>query len=702
MKFSEKWLRQWVDPKISSDELMEQLTMLGLEVDGVEAAAGNFSNVVVAEIISAEKHPDADKLQVCQVKTHDSQFQIVCGAPNARVGLKSPLALVGAVLPGDFKIKKSKLRGVESCGMLCSEVELGIGTESNGIMELEENAPIGFDLNEYLELDDQLIEIDLTPNRADCFSIRGIAREVATINTMSINEVTIKPVPSSIDEKTPLEILAKKQCPKYLSRIINGINNNASSPLWLKEKLRRSGIRSIHPVVDITNYVMLELGQPMHAFDKSQIKEKIVVRMAQDDEKITLLDESEVTVDSSFLLIADAEKALAVAGVIGGLHSGVSSGTTDIVLESAYFDPATIMGKSRKLAVHTESSMRFERGVDVDLQEQAMQRATALIIEICGGEVSQINAECFDQELPKSNNIILMKNHLTRVLGFSVDDTKVCQIFDSLGFDLVQSDEYWQVNTPSWRFDLSIAEDLIEEVVRVVGYDQMPATRLHSTDTIRVIPEQIQQSRLIHAQLAQLSYQEVINYSFVAEKQLSAIHLLNNSFALANALNNDMAVMRTSLLPGLLANIKHNLTRQHNDLAFYEIGKVFHKNKDIVETNKLMLAICGQKPPEQWSQKSANADFFDIKGDVESLIACCDKKIEFIPSSYRFLHPGRQAELVLDGKKIGYIGQVHPSICKKSKIKKELYVAELDIADLNRVKLPAWQEVSKFPTVRRD
>ncbi|WP_154223174.1 phenylalanine--tRNA ligase subunit beta [Marinicella rhabdoformis] len=700
MKISENWLNEWVNNDLTTDELMAQLTMLGLEVDGVEPAAGVFSNVVVAEIISCEKHPDADKLKVCQVNAGTETVQIVCGAPNARTGLKTALSQIGAVLPGNFKIKKSKLRGVESHGMLCSEVELGLSQESDGIIELPADAPVGADVAEYLQTADQIIDIDLTPNRADCFCISGVAREVAAMNGLTQTPPCIDVVTESISDQVNVQMKAVEQCPVYISRVVKGINNQAVTPLWMKEKLRRTGVKSIHPVVDVTNFVMMELGQPMHAFDKSNIEGDLVVRMAKKDEGLVLLDESEAKLTPEFIVIADEKKALAVAGVMGGLHSGVTAETKDIVLESAYFDPATIMGKSRKLGVHTESALRFERGVDVALQAQAMARATQLIVEICGGEVAPMNVNVDEANVPASQTITLTAVKLKRVLGFDVADERVTAIFEGLGLVTTFDNDTWTVETPSWRFDLAIAEDLIEEVVRVVGYDQMPALRLHSTDAIRVIPEQMRQDKQIKAHLADLGYQEVINYAFVPEKQLQDLGVADGGIALANPLNKDMAVMRTQLLGGVLQNIKSNLARQSGDLSLFEMGKVFVENKAIQQKDYLLMARCGMNRPEQWGEASRKVDFYDMKGEVESLLG--KTALLFEVSEEKYLHPGRQAQVTSEGEVLGYVGQVHPSICQKLKIKQDVLVAVFDVAAIKSISLPQWEAVSKFPSVRRD
>ena len=466
MKISEQWLREWVNPEVSTDQLVEQLTMLGLEVDEVLPAAGSFSQVVVAEITTIEKHPNADKLNVCQVDIGNNEtLQIVCGAPNARVGLKAPLAKIGAILPGDFKIKQSKLRGMESNGMLCSNVELGLSDDHSGLLELPSDAPVGQDIKQYLQLNDNIIDIDLTPNRADCFCIKGIAIDLACLNDVDLMLPALEEVDESHQEQIAVKLTAQEQCPRYLCRVINNIDNNKETPIWMQEKLRRSGIRSIHPVVDVTNYVMLELGQPMHGFDKNEVSDEIHVKMAQKGEIITLLDGKEIVLNDSFLMIADQQKYLAIAGVMGGLNSGVTQSTKDIILESAYFDPATIMGKSRDIGVHTESALRFERGVDPYLQEQAMHRATQLIVEICGGEVGPINEACVEEFIPQAQEIVLSKDKLNRVLGFEVMEAQVTSILTGLNMDVTYKNNTWKAIAPSSRFDMAIAEDLIEEIV---------------------------------------------------------------------------------------------------------------------------------------------------------------------------------------------------------------------------------------------
>ncbi|MFK8012924.1 MAG: phenylalanine--tRNA ligase subunit beta [Marinicellaceae bacterium] len=703
MKISEKWLREWVNPSVSSDELVEQLTMLGLEVDDVLPAAGEFTEVVVAKIVALEKHPDADKLNVCQVDIGcEENLQIVCGAPNARVGLVAPLAKIGAVLPGNFKIKKSKLRGMESFGMLCSNVELGLSDDHSGLLELPNNAPIGKDIREYFQLDDNIIDIDLTPNRADCFSLKGIAIDVACLNDLKIKSVEPKEVEISHNEHIEVKLSADKQCPRYLCRVINNIDNTKETPIWMQEKLRRSGIRSIHPVVDVTNYVMLEFGQPMHGFDKTTIKGAINVKMAKKDDKITLLDGKEITLNDSFLMIADEINYLAIAGIMGGENSGVTESTKNIVLESAYFDPATIMGKSRDIGVHTESALRFERGVDSQLQTQAMHRATELIIDICGGEVGPINEAKEEKYLPKQKNITLSKEKLKRVLGFEVPSQQVTDILTGLSMQVETQENTWQIKAPSSRFDIAIEEDLIEEVVRMVGYDKMPSENLVGQSVIIQLPEEHISHNNIKNQLCNLGYLEAINYSFVSEKLLNEFNMQEDSFALKNPLTEEFSIMRTSLLPGMMQTLNYNLRRQHDSIKMFETGNVFHKKTRVTEDDKIIAICTGIRNTEHWGMEKEKLDFFDCKGDLEKLLDSSKMNYDFTLSEYDFLHPGRQAQVCLKGELVGWIGQVHPEICRRMGIKKEVYAFELFMKKIQNSSLPSYETISKYPSVRRD
>jgi len=703
MKISENWLREWVNPEISTDELVEQLTMLGLEVDDVMPAAGDFTQVVVAEVVSMEKHPDADKLNVCQVDAGTGEtLQIVCGAPNARVGLKAPLALIGAVLPGNFKIKKSKLRGMDSFGMLCSNVELGLSDDHSGLLELPGSAQIGQDIRDFYQLEDTIIDIDLTPNRADCFCIKGIAIDVACLNKTGLNEISIEEVKATHSEEISVNLDAKHKCPRYLCSVINNIDNTKQTPIWMQEKLRRSGIRAIHPVVDVTNYVMLELGQPMHGFDKESINGAINVKMAKAQDTITLLDGKEIKLDESFLMIADDVRHLAIAGVMGGENSGVTENTQNIVLESAYFDPATIMGKSRDIGVHTDSALRFERGVDPELQRQAMHRAIQLIVDICGGEVGPITEAVASEHIPKIQKITLSQNKLRRVLGFEVPQQQVTEILQGLTMHVETGDDAWQVTAPTSRFDIAIEEDLVEEVVRIVGYDNMPSENLFGESVISQMPEEHISHNRIKTQMCNLGYLEAINYSFVSEKQLNDFNLASDSFALKNPLTEEFAIMRTSLLPGMMQTIKYNLRRQNDSIKMFETGNVFHKRSNIQEDDKILAVCTGKRHIEHWGLSKDSIDFFDCKGDLEALLNNCKSNYKFNQSEHSFLHPGRQAQVDLDGKIIGWIGQIHPEICRRIGVKKDVYAFELFMKNIQKTSLPVFQDVSKFPSVRRD
>ncbi len=574
MKFSEKWLREWVNPAIDSDTLAEQLTMAGLEVDALDPVAGEFSGVVVAEILSAEPHPDAQKLQVCKVNDGQETLQIVCGAANARPGIKIPCARAGAVLPGNFKIKKAKLRGVESFGMLCAEQELGMAESSDGLMELAADAPVGTDIRDYLQLDDNIVELGLTPNRADCLSLRGIAREVAVLNKMPFDEPEYAAVPASIDEQFPVRIEATEDCPRYVGRVIRNIDVSKPSPLWLQEKLRRSGLRSIDAVVDITNLVLLELGQPMHAFDLDKLSGGIVVRKAQVGETLTLLDEQEVTLREESLLIADENTALALAGIMGGLASSVTDQTTSVFLEAAFFAPDKIAGRARSYGLHTDSSHRFERGVDHQLAQRAIERASQLILEICGGQAGPtIVTE--GREIAQPTPITLRAARIERMLGMSLSNDEVVSIISGLGLFIDKKGEAWEVLAPSWRFDIAIEADLIEEIARVKGYDNLAVNKPAVAMVINPKQETKLDLNSLRSILTAKGYQEAITYSFVEPELQASLTDGEQSIGLMNPISNDMSVMRTSLLPGLSQAMIYNLNRQHERVRLFETGMTF-------------------------------------------------------------------------------------------------------------------------------
>ncbi len=711
MKFSEQWLREWVNPAISTDELSAQLTMAGLEVDGIEAVAGQFSGVVVGEVVSKEQHPDADKLSLCQVTDGTETFQVVCGAANVRTGLKIPFAKIGAVLPGDFKIKKAKLRGVESFGMLCAETELQIGEDSSGLMELAADAPVGADLREYLNLDDQIIEIDLTPNRADCLGMAGLAREVAVLNKLSVNAPVIEPVAATIADKAQVDVIAQDACPRYFGRIVKGVNVKAATPLWMVEKLRRGGIRSIDPVVDITNYVLLELGQPMHAFDLANIDGGIRVRMAEEGEKLTLLDEQEVTLKANTVVIADHSKALALGGIMGGEHSGVTADTQDLLLEAAFFAPLAIANRARQYGLHTDSSHRFERGVDFKLQAKAMERATALIIEVCGGQAGEITEVVSEGNLPKRANVHLRASRLERMLGVHIDAKEVEEILTRLGLAVETTAEGWQVSVPSYRFDISIEPDLIEEVARIYGYDRLPTRTPSASVPLAQIPENRLAVQELRRALVARGYHEAITYSFVSPEVQKKLDPEHSPIALLNPISNEMSVMRTDLFAGLVQATSYNLKRQQNRVRFFETGLRFIPQADgsLEQTPTLALSITGERFEQSWSDSSTEVDFFDLKGDVESLLARTGKldSYRFVSASHPALHPGQTAQIEKQDEQgqwqvVGLMGTLHPNLQKPLGLKQPVYLAQLCLNEIQDVQVPRFNELSKFPEMRRD
>jgi len=576
MQFSEAWLRELANPALDTAALVEQITMAGLEVDAVTPAAAEFSGVVVGQVVSITAHPDADKLRVCQVAVGEAEpLQIVCGASNVREGLKIPAALIGAVLPGNFKIKKSKLRGELSFGMLCSEKELGMAEDADGLMELADDAPVGMDIRDYLELNDQLIEVDLTPNRADCLSVEGIAREVALLNEMPFSASEITPSVVEHQETLSIKVSAPDACPRYLGRLIKNVNATAATPLWMQERLRRSGLRSLGPVVDVTNYVLLELGQPLHAFDAAKLSGAIEVRMAKADEPLKLLNDQEIKANTETLVIADAEKALALAGIMGGSGSAVSNTTTDIFLECAFFSPSFMMGKSRHYGLHTDSSHRFERGVDANLQARAIERATQLIVEIAGGSVGPVTEVVAEAELPERVAITLRQKRIQRILGVDLEASVVEGILQRLGMSVTKEAEGWQVTAPGFRFDIAIEADLIEELGRVYGYNNLPQSSLLMRSALSEAPEAVLDIDQLKDVLVARDYQEAITYSFVAEELQKSIVPNDNYIKLQNPISADLAVMRTTLWCGLLQAAVYNTKRQQGRVRLFEAGQRF-------------------------------------------------------------------------------------------------------------------------------
>lgn len=706
MKFSEQWLREWVNPEISTQELIEKLTMAGLEVDGSEYLGDSFSGVVVGEISEAEQHPDADKLRVCTINVGDASeepLQIICGAPNARKGIKVAVAMIGSVLPGDFKIKKAKLRGVDSFGMLCSSTELNIGENSDGIVELAEDAPIGQDLKAYLDLDDHVIDVDLTPNRGDCLGIRGIAREVGVLTQTDVNEVSPKAIAGEVSDRLEIKLSAPQACPRYLGRVIKGINPKAETPQWMVKRIERSGVRSIDPVVDVTNYVLLELGHPMHAFDLAKVEGHIDVRMAKQDEKLTLLDGQEVKLSTDTLMIADANKPLAIAGVMGGEHSGINDQTNDIFLESAYFDAITIAGKARQYGLHTDASHRYERGVDYELQRTAIERATELLLDIVGGQPGNIIEAIDKAAMPEKLHLNLRRQRIERVVGVSFDDELVEDILTRLGLGLTPNDQGWDVAVPSYRFDIDNEESLIEELVRVYGYNKLPIRKPQGEMAMFMQNESRVFKDTLRDVLVNRGYQEAITYSFVEPKLQAILEPSQKPLALMNPISSEMGVMRTNLLSGLVQAAQFNINRQQSRIRFFELGLRFDTAvEELQQIPTIAGLVAGRRYVESWSGDSRNVDFYDVKGDIESILAVTKLRFDFVPSQNVILHPGQSADIILKGKKVGYVGKLHPAIQQQVDLELDTFVFEIDLEAISERELPQFAPLLKFPSIRRD
>lgn len=706
MKFSEQWLRSWVSPQVTRDELVARLSMAGLEVDSVTPAAGAFSGVVVGEILSAEQHPDADKLRICQVSNGSETFQVVCGAPNARPGIRIPFAMIGAVLGEDFKIKKAKLRGVESFGMLCSASELQISDDNSGLMELAADAPVGQDIRVYLGLDDASIEVDLTPNRGDCLSIAGLAREVGALYGAKVTRPSIEAVAVVHDEVRPVEVLAPKACPRYLGRVLRNVDLSRPTPLWMVERLRRSDIRSIDPAVDVTNYVMLELGQPMHAFDLAEINGGIRVRMAEEGEKLVLLDGQEVSLRADTLVIADHQRVLAIAGVMGGEHSGVGGKTRDLFLESAFFDTIAIAGKARSYGLHTDASHRYERGVDWQLARQAMERATALLLEIVGGEPGPIVEVVDPANLPQTAPIVLRAERISQMLGLQMESEQVERLLPALGLKATKTMVgQWQVEVPSHRFDISLEVDLIEELARLHGYNNLPVRYPQA----RLAPQANTEARAELPALRRLlvarGYQEAITYSFIDPKWFELFAPGMQPLTLANPISMDMAAMRPSLWPGLVKALQYNLNRQQSRVRLFESGLRFiGQLGDLKQESMLAGVATGSRLPEGWNQGRETVDFYDIKADVEALLGAsgAPDEFSFVAGEHPALHPGQTARIERAGRLVGFLGSLHPELGKTLGLEQPIYLFELLLTEVVEGCLPKFQELSRFPEVRRD
>ncbi len=709
MKFSESWLREWVNPAVTTDELTHQITMAGLEVDDVIPAAGQFSGVKVGHVVECGQHPDADKLRVTKIDVgEDELLDIVCGAPNCRQGLKVAVATVGAILPGDFKIKKAKLRGQPSHGMLCSFSELGIDVESNGIIELVQDAPIGTAIRDFLALDDVTIDVDLTSNRADCFSLRGMAREVGVLNRMDVAQPACDAVAATIEDVASIEVKAPDACPRYLGRVVKNINVAAESPLWMQEKLRRCGIRSIDPVVDVTNYVLLEQGQPMHAFDLAKIEGGIVVRMAEQGEKLTLLDGSEAELNDNTLVVADHNQALAIAGIFGGEGSGVNTETKDVLLECAFFAPDAIRGRARSYGLHTDSSMRYERGVDYALQASAMERATELLISICGGEAGPVVTVESDTDLPKPNRVALRRTKLDSLLGHEIASDEVVEILQRLGMSVETTEEGWIAEAPTWRFDIAIEQDLIEEVGRIYGYDNIPNQAPVAALSMNDHKEANLPLSRVRNLLVDRGYHEAITYSFVEPDQQKLVVPDVEPLILPNPISADMSAMRLGLIQGLLNTVVRNQKRQQPRVRMFEYGLRFipdaSAENGVAQDAMLAGVIAGPRSEEHWNQESSTVDFFDMKGDLEAVLELTanDKAFTFSATKHPALHPGQAAAILLEGKPVGVIGTVHPELERKFGLNGRTVVFEIEWAAISTKVIPEAATVSKFPSNRRD
>ena len=706
MKFSENWLHQVVTVDVDRAALVRALTMAGLEVEGVQVLGEGLRGVVVARILEVAPHPAADRLRVCRVDAGaNAPLQIVCGAPNARAGISVALAMVGAELPGIGTIGKASLRGVESFGMLCSAKELGIDDDASGLLELPDDAPVGQSLSEYLGLPDASIELSLTPNRADCLSVYGVAYDVAALTGSHVAVPAQAVVAVTSEARRGVRLEAEAAAPRYLGRVLEGIDMAASTPLWLAERLRRGGVRPINPVVDVTNYVMLELGQPMHAFDNDVLRGDIVLRQAHPGESLSLLDGHTVTLGEDVLLVADEERALAVAGIMGGHASRVTAQTRNIFLESAHFAPQAIMGRARNLGLHTEASHRFERGVDPELPRRALERASELLLSIVGGRAGPVVAAEAPGHLQQPTAVLLRRGRLARVLGIEVADDEVQRLFIALGMHVEATADGWLVTPPSRRFDIAIEEDLIEEVARIHGYDRIPTHAPSGSLRLMIEPESRLSAMDLRQQLVVRGYYEAVNLAFLGAEQLAPWGFSGEPVRLANPLSADLALMRPSLLPGLVQVLAYNRARQQDRIRLFELGRVFAAGSPPLETPVLAMAACGGAHAEQWGEPLRPVDFHDLKGDLEVLITGGGTIDEWTFDNHAlppWLHPGRGARVLRGGRPVGFLGSIHPRLAHALGLGDDIQLLELALEPLLERKLPRARAVARFPSVRRD
>jgi phenylalanyl-tRNA synthetase beta chain len=711
MRIPLSWLRDFVDVPWSAKELGERLTMSGFELEALEMAAPKFTGVVVAEIVEAARHPQAEKLQVCKVRAHSSKdggaelLQIVCGAANARAGLKTALATVGAVLPGDKTITAAKLRGVESAGMLCSAKELGLSDASEGIVELPADAPVGTDLRAYMQLDDEILELNVTPNRGDAMSVLGIAREVGALlkrgTGTDFARPKSEPVPVSVPDTFPVKLTDPAGCPKLACRVVRGIDNKRTSPLWLRERLRRAGLRPISPVVDITQYVMLELGQPMHAYDLAKLKGGLEARRATEGERTTLLDGKEIALTGDVLVIADASGPVGMAGVMGGLASSCTAETVDILFEAAFFTPAAIAGRGRRHGLVTDAGQRFERGVDPAHQERAIERATQLLTQIAGGTAGPVHVVQDEAKLPRRLEVKLRRERIARLLGAVIDDNTVKLTLESLGMRVLADADGWLVTPPSHRFDISIEADLIEELARIVGFAAIHEADAGGRQRVRALAEEAPVEAQALEILATRGYQEAITYAFVDPALQAKLFPGARTPVLKNAISAEMSVMRASLWPGLIKVALENQNRQQDRIRLFEHGARFVDN---METDLVSGIALGSRRPEQWGTKTEPVDFYDVKSDLEALFARTGASEEFgyVTDTLPCLHPGRSARITRRGKTIGWLGELHPQLVKDFDFTYGPILFEIEYAPGLAAKMPRFEEISRFPRVRRD
>ncbi len=698
MKFSENWLRTWINPALSSAELAHQLTMSGLEVEALEPVAPAFNDVVVAEVLEVVKHPNADRLNICQVNVGEAQpLAIVCGAANVSTGVKVPCARIGAVLPGNFVIRQAKVRNVESFGMLCSAKELGLAAESAGLWLLPADAPVGQSLRDYLELDDTLFTLKLTPNRSDCLGVAGLAREVAAITDDKVNGVQITPVAPNLTDAFAVRVEAAAACPLYCGRIVRGVNAAAAAPVWMVRRLERSGVRSISAVVDITNYVMLELGQPMHAFDLTKLCGGIVVRHARNGEQLALLNGQTVELNDDILVIADDAQPLALAGIMGGAGSGVETDTRDVFLESAFFTPDAIAGKARNLALSTDSSHRFERGVDFAATRMALERATQLLLEICGGQAGVITEA--RGELPARAPILLRTSHVARVLGITLDNVQTAALLQRLQFEFEQQGNDFRVIPPSYRFDLTIEADLVEELARIFGYDNIPALPPQVEATMLPQTEMRRSLASLRQIMVARDYQETISYAFLDAETERNVCANTTPVTIKNPIATQLAVMRSSLLGGLIGALRTNTARKQARVRLFETGACF-TGEGYGQQDRLAGVCYGAQLAEQWGVAERSVDFFDVKADVEALFA--PAKLSFVKAPHPASHPGKSAQIIWQGQAAGWLGELHPQWLQQYDMAQTVVWFEVDLVALTQAAVPHAGEISKFPPVRRD